>query len=476
MADIKAGKVNTIVVYKIDRLTRSLADFSKMVELFDTYNVTFVSVTQQFNTTTSMGRLTLNVLLSFAQFEREVTGERIRDKVAASKAKGIWMGGCVPLGYDLVERKLVVNPVEAKLVKHIFERYVALKSANQLIDELHKAGFTTKSWTSKSGHTKGGRPFMSGPLYYLLSNRIYLGEIVHRKQSYPGNHEALIDVALWEQVQKTRQENRYEHRHRTQAKERSLLAGKLFDADGLIMTPSHSNKKGKRYRYYINRAKLLGKTSSAQTVGKIPAHEIETAVGSAVRDLLGNPMRLAVDLTLNQRQHLQDIVTTWGRRDNHTVIRDVVERVVLAQDRITCHLAPQQLGLLAGLELETLNPDIYEIEIPIRLKRVQGGATMVVFPNTPSKPANPKLIRAIAKGFFWNTLLMTGQVKSMKELVKIAGVNSRYISKLLPLAWLAPAVIEAVLEGREPERLQLGDYLKLATLDWERQQAKLRVI
>ena len=478
MADIKAGKVNTIVVYKIDRLTRSLADFAKMVELFDAHNVTFVSVTQQFNTTTSMGRLTLNVLLSFAQFEREVTGERIRDKVAASKAKGIWMGGCVPLGYDLVERKLLINPVEAKLVRHIYERYVTLKSANQLIEELRNAGITTKTWTSRRGVTKGGKTFMSGALYYLLGNRIYLGEIVHKGKAYAGNHDPIIAPELWEQVQEIRKENRYEHHHRIGAQERSLLAGKLFDADGLPMTPSHSNKQGKRYRYYINRAKILGKVSSAHTIGKVPANEIETAVGLGIKGLLNDEKLAEIlgPLTIEQRQKAQDLVRDWNSRDSHALVRDVVEKVVLGHDQLVCHVLPAALHkLLGSMPISESAP--YILHIPIRVKRVRGGATMIVNANgDPSRVANPTLTTAIAKGYIWNQLLVTGKVKNMKALVAVAGVDDSYIRKLLPLAWLAPDVIEAVIEGREPEHIKLMDLLKVAPLSWEKQRAKLRMI
>lgn len=462
LEDIKAGKVNTIVVYKIDRLTRSLADFAKMVELFDKHNVTFVSVTQQFNTTTSMGRLTLNVLLSFAQFEREVTGERIRDKVAASKAKGMWMGGCVPLGYDVVERKLVINTEEAKLVRHIYDRYLALKSVHKLMDELRGEGKTTKSWVSSRGNTIGGIPFMSGPLYYILGNRIYLGEIVHKGKAHPGNHEPIITPELWERVQTLRKENRHEHRHRTRAQERSLLSGKLFDADGLIMSPTHSTKQGKRYRYYDNRAKMLGKISSPNTIKKVPATEIETAVGGAIKALLADEQRLSEmvnPLTLEQRQNIRNLLSDWNQRDTHVAIRDVIKRVTLERERVTCQLIPAGLCKLLGTTPESLTSDNPTIDIPIRLKRIQGGATMVIFPNASTKPVNVKILRAIAKGYIWNQLLVTGQVKSMKELVEVVGVNSRYISKLLPLAWLEPRLIENILEGREEESLQLATLL-----------------
>src|SRR6266849_1816925 len=232
LADIQGGRINIIVVYKVDRLTRSLADFARLVEIFDTQNVSFVSVTQQFNTTSSMGRLTLNVLLSFAQFEREVTGERIRDKIAASKQKGIWMGGTVPLGYDWCERRLVVNELEANNVRHIFQRYLKLRSVRLLKEELARDGIVSKARISRKGNQSGGQPFGRGALYELLANPIYLGEIRHRKVRHPGQHQAVVDRALWEQVQERLRKQAAHHRTLNTKGVSSPLAGKLFDEKG----------------------------------------------------------------------------------------------------------------------------------------------------------------------------------------------------------------------------------------------------
>ena len=232
LADIRAGKVQIVVVYKVDRLTRSLADFAKLIELFDAHGVSFVSVTQQFNTTTSMGRLMLNVLLSFAQFEREVTGERIRDKIAASKKKGMWMGGTPPLGYDVKDRKLVVNEAEAELVRHIFRRYVELGTVAKLTAALEAEGHRTKRYTSTSGRTFGGRAFSRGHLYRILSNRIYLGEIVHKDASYPGEHRAIVDPALWDRVQALLAANHHAARTDERVASPALLKGLIFDGAG----------------------------------------------------------------------------------------------------------------------------------------------------------------------------------------------------------------------------------------------------
>ena len=257
LGDIAAGKVDVVVVYKIDRLTRSLFDFAKIVEAFDASGVSFVSITQQFNTTTSMGRLTLNVLLSFAQFEREVTGERIRDKIAASKKKGMWMGGLPPLGYDVQNRKLIVNEEEAHTVRHIFRRYVELRSVRALQAELDGAGIRSKRRVFADG-TVGGQKLSRGALYLMLQNRIYRGEITHKGNAYPGEHPAIVEKTLWDEVQAVLAENRVDRATGSDAKHPSLLAGMVFDENGERLTPSHAVKKGTRYRYYVSRALITG--------------------------------------------------------------------------------------------------------------------------------------------------------------------------------------------------------------------------
>ena len=280
--DVKAGKIDIIVVYKVDRLTRSLADFAKIVEILDGHGASFVSVTQAFNTTNSMGRLTLNVLLSFAQFEREVTAERIRDKVAASKAKGMWMGGPIPIGYALSGRKLVPDPQEAATVKLIFERYVELRSIGALVDNLHDRGILTKTRTHRDGMTVGGIPFTKGPLAALLQNPIYIGKVRHRDQIYDGQHEAIIDPDLFAKVQAILKSNRQDRRLGRNAKSPSLLTSMLFDPDGRLMSPSHANKGSRRYRYYQTR---LG-PGEKELVWRLPAGEIERLVIAAVVDHL----------------------------------------------------------------------------------------------------------------------------------------------------------------------------------------------
>jgi site-specific DNA recombinase len=292
LSDIAAGRIDAVVVYKVDRLTRSLADFAKIVEALDAKSVSFVSVTQAFNTTTSMGRLTLNVLLSFAQFEREVTGERIRDKIAASKRKGMWMGGLPSLGYDVKDRKLVVNQAEAEAVRHIFRRYLALGSVRALKEELAAGGIASKRRIAADGTPYGAKPFSRGALYLMLQNRIYRGEIVHKGTAYRGEHSAIVDEALWAEVQRTLQDHRVE-RPATAMKSEALLAGVLFDAEGEPMTPTHAVKKGTRYRYYVSRRLIVGTADKSTGDGqRIPADNLEALVIRRMRSFIEDPFAL----------------------------------------------------------------------------------------------------------------------------------------------------------------------------------------
>jgi site-specific DNA recombinase len=286
--DIKAEKINTIIVYKVDRLTRSLADFAKIVEILDERGVSFVSVTQQFNTTSSMGRLTLNVLLSFAQFEREITGERIRDKIAASKRKGIWMGGVVPLGYDPVDRRLVINQNEARQVRSIFRKYLQVRCVTKLKNFLDERNIRSKVRAGRLGKTYGGAPYSRGALYHLLNNRIYIGEIIHRSQFFPGQHEAIVSRRLWIRVANQLKDNNQSNRSAAACSTPSLLMGKLFDSSGVRFTPTHTVKNGMRYRYYTSQTVVKGK-GIKPPVARFPAQQLETVVISRVHRFLEAP-------------------------------------------------------------------------------------------------------------------------------------------------------------------------------------------
>ena len=292
IADIEAGQIDVVVVYKVDRLTRALSDFAKLVDIFDRLGVSFVSITQQFNTTTSMGRLTLNVLLSFAQFEREVIGERVRDKIAASKKKGMWMGGNPPLGYDVKDRKLVVNKVEARTVVHIFRRYLALKSVRDLKEDLAATGIRSKRRLRLDGTEFGQRELARGALYGMLQNRIYRGEITHKGNSYPGEHPAIIDQQLWDEVQELVAKNRVERATGARAKYPSLLGGLVFDTTGERLTPTYAIKKGTRYRYYIS-APLMRQAKTRRSHGwRIPAADLESLVINRLRTFFTDPTAL----------------------------------------------------------------------------------------------------------------------------------------------------------------------------------------
>src|SRR4029453_11558938 len=275
--DVRAGKIDIVLAYKVDRLTRSLADFAKLIELFDAHGVSFVSVTQSFHTSSSMGRLTLNVLLSFAQFERELVGERVRDKIAASKRKGLWVGGPVPLGYTAVDKKIVVVPTEAEAVRMIFARYLELGSIRALADGLDRRGIRSKPRPLSNGRTIGGGRFGVGALAHLLQNRFYIGEVVYRGEVYRGEHEPILEPALFEAVQGKLVAQAVARRSRLRGSA-ALLTGRLFDERGNRMSASHSNKGGARYRYYLSQAVLQGKPQPTRLVGRVPAAETETLV------------------------------------------------------------------------------------------------------------------------------------------------------------------------------------------------------
>jgi DNA invertase Pin-like site-specific DNA recombinase len=302
LSDIHAGRVDVVVVYKIDRLSRSLTDFSKLVDVFEAHGVTFVSVTQAFNTTTSMGRLTLNILLSFAQFEREVIGERIRDKVAASKARGMWMGGKVPLGYVVRERKLLVDEAEAARVQRVFEGFVATGSATRLVPVLRAKGVLTKT----------GRPFDKGAIYKLLNNRTYLGEVAHKGKTYPGEHQAIVPRELWDAAHTILRESPRVRANSSRSQTPALLRGLIFGPDGRAMSPAHTRRRGRLYRYYVSQAVLKGSAGDGCSVRRLPAAEIEAAVVDQVRALLRQP-EVVVGSWLAARAHDPDLTEAETR-------------------------------------------------------------------------------------------------------------------------------------------------------------------
>ena len=492
LADIAAGRVDTVVVYKIDRLTRSLADFAKIVEILDAKGASFVSVTQQFNTTTSMGRLTLNVLLSFAQFEREVIGERIRDKIAASKKKGMWMGGVPPLGYGVRDHKLVMIDSEADTVRLIFRRYAELGSVRLLQAELEARGIKSKSWTSASGRLVGGKPFSRGALYLMLQNRIYRGEIVHKGQFHPGEHTPIVDQPLWDAVQEQLAGNTARHRCGGRTRQPSLLTGMLFDGDGNRMTPSHAGKKGTHYRYYIS-GSLFTKDRTETSAGlRIPAVEIDQIVSGRVHRWLPDPGSIyklnaarLPDSSMRQRLVAQaaDLGKRWPElpvAHQHAVLAALIARIEVKVDQIDIHLHPLRLCALLdppATPSQGVNDDEIELlSVPVRLRRA-GREIRMVINGTDSFAAKPdaRLIKLLLRARRFNATLAQGEGVPFAALADREGVSRSYFTRLVRLSYLAPDITQAILDGRQPPDLTAEKLLEHSRLPlaWHDQRTVL---
>jgi len=422
LKDIEAGKVDIVVVYKVDRLTRSITDFGRIVEQLDGAGASFVSVTQAFNTTTSMGRLTLNVLLSFAQFEREVTGERIRDKIAASKARGMWMGGNLPLGYDAIDRKLVTNEAEAETVRNIFDCYLNLKSTSAVLERLTHEGIRSKRWQSRRGSWRGGSPIGRGALIALLKNPIYIGKIRHGVKVYDGLHEPILGVETFNKAQAIIAGNSHKRAEiSAKCSEANPLKGKLFDSLGNPMIPSFAQKKNKvRYRYYVSQPLLKGGKLPADVLGRIGASEIEATVQNA----------------LDENNDTSNILRV---RLSH----ETVEITVRDHDEVISVPSPAQTTL----------------SVPGRAPR---GSRV-----TPDQA----WVKAIARAYGWRRQLEKGEVTCVSELAEEMGVGQRYIAQLIPLGWMAPDLIEGILDGSVQPAIPLSHLkTKDLPLDWSAQK------
>lgn len=427
LTDIEAGKVDVVVVYKIDRLTRSLADFAKLVETFDARSISFVAVTQQFNTTTSMGRLTLNVLLSFAQFERELASERVKDKIAASRKKGKWTGGTVPLGYEIKERKLVINRAEAKSVRTIFKLYLQAGSLNKLIPELDKRKIVTKRRTTEVKKYQGGIPFTYGPLAYLLNNRIYLGEIHHGGKWFKGEHQPILDRAIFNRVHDQLKSNTVD-RPKSQSANNAPLTGKLFDDRGNRMGPSFSGKNGIRYRFYFSTA-LRGRKHLAGSVKRVPATEIEQLIERTIREQLKLAHAAPSD------------------------IFDGIDRVVINSNHIRIAMKPSY----------TERP----IEIPWKVARTN--TATVIEPTEQSKP-DPRLLQAIVRAHAWLNDLASERYHSIEALAKDVKLHPKIVRQQIRLAFLAPSITEAVISGEAENTPTLMAIPKTLPLSWSTQR------
>lgn len=466
LADIATGRVDIVVVYKVDRLTRSLLDFAKLVETFDKAGTSFVSITQSFNTTTSMGRLTLNMLLSFAQFEREVTAERIRDKVAASKARGMWMGGTPPLGYEPNGRSLAVIDEHADLVRQIFQLYLDLGTVRHLCDELGRRRIAKPVRISKAGKSHGGRPFGRGELYAILANPIYVGRIRHKQRLHAGLHPALIDMGMWDAVQEQLKGHRNGDRHIRSAAHRSLLAGKLVDGDGQPLAASHASKGTQRYRYYVSRDLQLGGEDAKADAIRIPAGEIEQLVCIRLAERLDDPVTLIEQI--NPDHPLPEGVSNMIAicRDTAVVLRGsdlnaiagliatLVQQITVRRDGLT--IALNAKGIMRLLKIVDRSDDAETIEIAVPAKLKRGGfALRLVLPNGNAAlpQTDDRLLKTIATAREWWKQLMADPKLRIADLAASSGTTESWVTRVLRLAFLDPAIVQQIVAGTAPVAL-----------------------
>ena len=460
LADVRTGKITIVVVYKVDRLTRSLADFAKLVELFDEYGVSFVSITQSFNTTSSMGRLTLNVLLSFAQFEREVIGERVRDKIAASKRKGLWVGGPVPLGYRCLDKKLEIVPDEAEAVRTIFTRYLELGSMGILVAELDRRGIKTKASARRDGQKSGAIRFGVGSLAYLLKNRFYIGEITYRGEVHRGEHEPILSRDLFEAVQARRAANAVDRQVRLRGSA-AILTGRLFDDRGNRMSPTHTNKQGARYRYYVSHALLQNRKAEAGSIARVPAPEIESLMCNGVRRHLGSMAEAGPPTALADRD----------------LIERHVARVIVTPQALEVRLNPagEQAEDPSASEQAPCRPPI-TIKLPWIAPSFVAIKGILHAPST--KPAmSPErrdaLLAAIAKARGWIEGIRLGRFVSFAEIAEHEAQGERHNRLLAPLALLSPRIIAAIVNATAPTDLTVTGLAKALPYSWAEQERRI---
>ena len=469
LAEVEAGKVDVIVVYKVDRLTRALSDFAKIVDVLDAAGASFVSITQSFNTTTSMGRLTLNVLLSFAQFEREVISERVRDKIAASKRKGMWMGGPVPLGYDVIARKLVPNEAEAETVRTIMRRYVELGNVADLGDALATEGIRSKLQNWSNGRVRGGTPFGRGALYHLLANRLYRGEIRHHDEWHPGEHEAIVGAELWDAVQERLARNAVTRRLRTNARDASLLAGRIRDGQGRAMRPSHATKGSVRYRYYVSFDED-GQASTSKAE-RIAAGDLEPQVLAALRQLLLDRSALvgmladrtsdadSTNAILQQAQALASVIDKGSPSDQRCLVDELDLQLTVDGDTIQADIALGKLAARLGIEATGAVETRHSLAIAARPRRRGREIRLVVDGNDEQQTQRDgRLIMLLLKAQAARQQLM-----AVSDSQKAAAAYSdKHVSRLARLAYLAPDIVGAILDGKQPRTLTARQLLRAA--------------
>lgn len=453
LEEVAAGRIDIIVVYKVDRLTRSLFDFAKLVEMFDAAGTSFVSVTQSFNTTTSMGRLTLNMLLSFAQFEREVTAERIRDKIAASKARGMWMGGTPPLGYAPADRSLVIVEEHAQLIRRLFDRYLALGSVRSLHDEFRRDAITVPRRMTLGGKPLGGGTFTRGQIYQMLKNVTYVGKIGHKGTVHSGLHPAIIDEATFAAVQAMLADHRQGHRTRATAVEISPLAGKIVDAEGEPLVATHANKGKVRHRYYVSR----GLHQATSRIGlRIPAREIESLVAECVRQLLTQPLELAamtsLDVQVHQVAGLYERCTQLSAdldQPRSETLAAIVSRVEVGATTVTVSCDSEMVAKAVGLARIANGAATIKTSCAAQLTR-SGRVLRLVQDNGLVAHATPdrSMVRLLVQARRWWLILRDGEI-SVSELAVREGVTPSYVTRITRLAFLAPTVTEAILAGQQ---------------------------
>ncbi|GAC1554905.1 MAG: hypothetical protein NVS2B5_15100 [Beijerinckiaceae bacterium] len=438
---VQAKKIDIVVVYKVDRLTRSLADFAKLVELFEEHEVSFVSVTQSFNTTSSMGRLTLNVLLSFAQFEREVIGERVRDKIAASKRKGIWVGGPVPLGYRAVGKKIEIIPEEADLLRRIFALYLQHASVGAVAKALNQEGIKPKPRQLSSGGTVAAERFTIGPLAHMLKNRFYVGEVAYRGEVHKGEHPAIIDANLFDAVQAKLAEHAVARNLKRSASPH-LLTGLIFDDRGNPMSPTHANKKGVRYRYYTSHAVLQHRMEDAGSVPRVSAPDVEYLVCEHLR-----------------RERAAD-----AKSSDKELVTQNVARAMIRRDRIEVVIRSDQSEDGAGI---TNKFPIPFTPTPTRHKAIVLKPLGNLHIDAVTRE---KLLRAIARACRWADQIRSGKVASLDEIAIAEQIGERHVRRLLPLAFLAPRIVEAIIDGTAPAGLTVSRLTEALPHAWTDQE------
>jgi site-specific DNA recombinase len=489
LSDIQAGELDTVVVYKVDRLTRSLTDFAKIIEIFDRHSVSFVSVTQHFNTTTSMGRLTLNVLLSFAQFEREITGERIRDKIAASKKKGMWMGGMVPLGYECVDHRLIVNEAEAETVRTIFTQYVKLGSVRKLKTFLDQSEIRSKARTSAAGRKSGGAMFFRGAIYHLLRNRIYIGEIHHKDQCYPGQHQPIISRKLWDQAAALLESNNQAHRTGASVSTPSLLSGKLFDTNGARFTPTHAARGAKRYRYYTSQS-VIRREGVQPEITRFPAQELENFVLGQIHLLLQAPDRITAgieDCPSKEAvaERASELAKKWPKLEiskQHEFAKNLLKRVVVGKTAVWIEIDQTKLiTALLGKDSEAPSlsngrkHEILKLSGDFQALRRSGQVSVIGPRNVSSSEGAPipSLVKAIARARDWYERIIAGEITTMAQLSQESGLRRRYLRTILHCAALSPQMTEALLLGKNRPNLSLKQVLHNVPLNWREQEKEI---